>query len=40
MMGPSVGECQDREAVVGGLVGRGRRDGIGVVVVEGSAHPS
>ena len=32
---PSVGECQDREAVVGGLVGRGRRDGIGVVVVEG-----
>ena len=32
---PSVGECQDREAGVGGLVSRGRRDGIGVVVVEG-----
>ena len=26
---PSVGECQDREAGVGGLVIRGRRDGIG-----------
>jgi hypothetical protein len=27
--GPSVGECQDREAGVGALVSRGRRDGIG-----------
>jgi hypothetical protein len=26
---PSVGECQDREAGVGGLVCRGREDGIG-----------
>jgi hypothetical protein len=26
---PSVGECQDREAGVGGLVSRGREDGIG-----------
>ena len=26
---PSVGECQDREAGVGGLVSRGRADGIG-----------
>ena len=25
----SVGECQDREAGVGGLVSRGRGDGIG-----------
>jgi hypothetical protein len=25
----SVGECQDREAGVGGLVTRGRADGIG-----------
>jgi hypothetical protein len=25
---PSVGECQDREAGVGGLVNRGRGDGI------------
>jgi hypothetical protein len=25
----SVGECQNREAGVGGLVSRGRRDGIG-----------
>ena len=27
---PSVGECQDREAGVGGLVSRGRGDGTGV----------
>jgi hypothetical protein len=27
---PSVGECQDREAGVGGLVRRGRGDGMGV----------
>ena len=27
---PSVGECQDREAGVGGLVNRGRRNVIGV----------
>jgi hypothetical protein len=26
---PSVGECQDREAKVGGLLSRGRGDGIG-----------
>jgi hypothetical protein len=26
---PSVGECQDRESGVGGLVSRGWRDGIG-----------
>jgi hypothetical protein len=26
---PSVGECQDREAGVGGLVSRGRGNGIG-----------
>jgi hypothetical protein len=26
---PSVGECQDREAGVGGLVNRGRGNGIG-----------
>ena len=26
---PSVGECQDREVGVGGLVSRGREDGIG-----------
>jgi hypothetical protein len=26
---PSVGECQDKEAGVGGLVSRGRGDGIG-----------
>ena len=26
---PSVGECQDREVGVGGLVSRGRGDGIG-----------
>ena len=26
---PSVGECQDREAGVGGLVSRERGDGIG-----------
>jgi hypothetical protein len=26
---PSIGECQDREAGVGGLVSRGRGDGIG-----------
>ena len=26
---PSVGECQAREAGVGGLVNRGRGDGIG-----------
>ena len=26
---PSVGECQDREAGVGGLVSRGKGDGIG-----------
>jgi hypothetical protein len=26
---PSVGECQDREAGVGGLVSRGREDEIG-----------
>ena len=26
---PSVGECQDREAGVGGLVSRGRAEGIG-----------
>ena len=26
---PSVGECQDREAGVGGLVSRGRGEGIG-----------
>jgi hypothetical protein len=25
---PSVGECQGREAEVGGLVSRGREDGI------------
>jgi hypothetical protein len=27
---PSVGECQDKNAVVGGLAGRGKRDGMGV----------
>ena len=27
---PSVGKCKDREAGVGGLVSRGREDGIGV----------
>jgi hypothetical protein len=27
---PSVGECQDREAGVGGLVSMGRENGIGV----------
>jgi hypothetical protein len=27
---PSVGECQDREVVVGGLVSRGREEGMGV----------
>jgi hypothetical protein len=26
---PSIGECQDREVGVGGLVSRGRRDGMG-----------
>jgi hypothetical protein len=26
---PSIGECQDREAGVAGLVSRGRREGIG-----------
>jgi hypothetical protein len=26
---PSVGECQDREVGVGGLVSRGRGDGLG-----------
>ena len=26
---PIVGECQDREVGVGGLVSRGREDGIG-----------
>ena len=26
---PSVGECQGQEAVVGGLVSRGKVDGIG-----------
>jgi hypothetical protein len=26
---PSVGECQDRDKGVGGLVSRGRGDGIG-----------
>jgi hypothetical protein len=26
---PSVGKCQDRKAKVGGLVSRGRGDGIG-----------
>jgi hypothetical protein len=26
---PGVGECQDREAGVGGLVSRERRDGMG-----------
>jgi hypothetical protein len=26
---PSVGECKDREAGVGGLVKRGKEDGIG-----------
>jgi hypothetical protein len=26
---PSIGECQDREAGVGGLVSRGKGDGIG-----------
>jgi hypothetical protein len=26
---PNVGECQDREAGVGGLMSRGRRDEIG-----------
>jgi hypothetical protein len=26
---PSVGECQDQEAGVGGLVSRGRGEGIG-----------
>jgi hypothetical protein len=26
---PSVGECQDREARVGGLVSSGRGDGLG-----------
>jgi hypothetical protein len=26
---PSVGECQDREAGVGGLVSRGRGNGMG-----------
>jgi hypothetical protein len=29
---PSVGECQDRETGVGGLVSRVRRDGIGFFV--------
>jgi hypothetical protein len=28
---PSLGECQGQEAGVGGLVSRGRRDGIGGV---------
>ena len=27
---PSIGECHDRAAEVGGLVNRGRRDEIGV----------
>ena len=27
---PSIGECQDREARVGGLVSRRRGDGMGV----------
>jgi hypothetical protein len=27
---PSIVECQDQEAGVGGLVSQGRRDGIGV----------
>jgi hypothetical protein len=31
---PSVGECQGREVEVGGLVRRGRRDGIGVLEGE------
>jgi hypothetical protein len=26
---PSIGECQGQEAGVGGLVSRGRREGIG-----------
>ena len=26
---PSVGKCQDQETGVGGLVNRGKRDGIG-----------
>jgi hypothetical protein len=34
VMGPSVGECQDREAGVGGLVSRMRKDGIGVFSEE------
>jgi hypothetical protein len=29
----SVGECQDREVGVDGLVSRGREDGVGVGVV-------
>ena len=29
---PSVGECQDREARVGGLVSQGRVDGIGGIL--------
>jgi hypothetical protein len=28
---PSVGECQAREVSVGGLVSKGRGDGIGIV---------
>jgi hypothetical protein len=31
---PSVGGCQDREAGAGGLVSRGRGDGIGVFRAE------
>jgi hypothetical protein len=27
---PSIGECQGQEAGVGGLVSRGRREGMGV----------
>jgi hypothetical protein len=36
---PNVGECQDREAGVGGLVSRGGEDGIGVSAGEtGEGH--
>jgi hypothetical protein len=31
---PSVGKCQGQEAGVGGLVGRGRREGIGIFGIE------
>jgi hypothetical protein len=35
---PSIGECQDQEAGVGGLVSRGRRDGMREGVSRGETR--